>query len=777
MITNKAVVAIAAAAISAIAMVWGSGCDGRGSADDSDTQEQRREETPMANTPTSQPTTQTASGEAPRVPLGVIDVPEGTPQGEWLEIGGHTPFLWCYRKGDRLAFSQNGPRVYLSVDGDPYVLAGIIVRSKEEALLLGEEAAKSPQPLTAWVYSAKLPWLKQVRTADKVNSIQVWEFDYSLLENLEPLTMFSSLESLSLRGCKAVANLQPLGSLTSLTSLDLTDCISVKSGTALSALTRLQWLRTRGVPIDDHSFLSTSTSLIFLNLGRHYVAGPGFLQKLRNLERLEISGYEAPDQLSDVLSTVPQLKHLKLWSGSKVILPDMPNLHILELNEVGKDFSRITHLRSLTSLTYDNLEGPGIDMASLASLTNLQQLHLVISYPQNGFSLAPLAKLNNLKRLHLKISRVTASSTQKPPLQVDLSPLESLPLESLTIEADHGVRLSLGPLAAVPSLVELNVDAWTLGSLAALRELKSLQKLDLVLIDRKPSDLDPLAHLAGLRSLTLRISTLDTELPSIKTLPSMKKLTRLTTLDVRGDIEDVSSVADLAALEDLAIVLNRGEDLREQWTADFRPLERLPKLKRIELGRACTPEQLSLILAHQPDLEKLKAYSLQEIVAIEEFKDAFDPETGTFKRQAWDSKRDYSQVLGTLKNLHSLEMSHLNPAEVAPLENLVYFSSRHADAKSFDFVKRLRHLRYFNCSRNPYVILKTEGQHLAELLAPLERLDALLTLRGIRITYPEDLHRQIDRGTYGIYTGDGNYADAEKLRKALFVHDLSQSQK
>lgn len=51
MITNKAVVAIAAAAISAIAMVLASGCDGRGPADDSDTKEQRREESPMADTP------------------------------------------------------------------------------------------------------------------------------------------------------------------------------------------------------------------------------------------------------------------------------------------------------------------------------------------------------------------------------------------------------------------------------------------------------------------------------------------------------------------------------------------------------------------------------------------------------------------------------------------------------------------------------------------------------------------------------------------------------
>lgn len=686
------------------------GCDRQDSPSKQDGQEQAATTKEVAKEPVS---TQ-SKPEGIGVPLGDIQVPEGTPEGEWLEIGGHTPFLWCYRGGKHLEFRQHRPRVYLSVDGGKHKLAGIIVRSKEEAGLLCEEAAKSPHPLTAWVYSAKLPWLKLVRTPDKVKSIQVWEFDYALLKDLTPLKAFGDLESLALRGCEAVSDLGPLAELTKLVSLNLTYCKSVNSGSSLIGLKALRWLSLGSTGMKEFGFISAFAQLRFLELGRKNVADFGFLAATKDLETLKVKGYgEGQDSLSRALSDLPKLKHLTLRIPSRVVLPEsLSSLRTLTIEYAGQfDFGRIQHLTSLRSLTCKDLSRK-LDLAPLAALANLERLSLehfaADRHARWQLSLEPVGALKRLRELKLKFR--------------------------------YDTSFSLAPLSQLTSLTSLEIEAWHVPSLAPLGQLTSLRELHLHLIDEEFSDIDPITGLAELRSLSLR------SLP-VKSLPSLRKLTKLTTLSVSGDVEDISAITELPSLTDLEVI--------EISPKDLSPLERLPKLRRLVIDDCCSEEQLSKILATQTALHELEADSLDEPI--------------------WDSRdeptqqRDFGDVLKNLKDLRYLKMRRLHDfSPLRGLEKLTYVEVLSTSARTLEPVADLTHLHYFEAvlSFVP-VLLEVKGERV-DFAAPLARLDALVKWRGI-ILHIENVERQVDRGTYL------NSIAAEEMRKRLFSRDMQES--
>ncbi len=531
--TNKAVVAIAAAAISAIAMVWASGCDGRGPADDSDTQEQRREESPMANISTSQPTTQTASGEAPRVPLGVIDVPEGTPQGEWLEIGGHTPLLWCYRGGKRLVFEQAGPKVYLSVDEKSFRLAGIIVRSKAEALLLDKEAE---QPLAAWFYGPQLAALDMMRNADKITSLQIWEFDTAssykyeaaIISDLSPLERLSSLSSLSIRNCANVQDIDSLKSLKGLTSLDISGC-SVTSLSPLNDLTNLRALNMVFAFAPGHPY-------------EYQEYSP--LKSLRSLQSLKLDIRELTHDDYDLAELMSHLRSLT-------------DLTI----EGSVDPALVKYLSSLRSLT---VVGYVKDLQPLAGLKKLAKLR--ISDTESPLDLAPMKGCTGLTELDL---RLTYNYSDSAP--TDLRPIGALRhLKVLSIETPQGIK-NLSAIGTLSSLVSLKIQAANLKDLSAIAELRDLRELDLSR-NRLLSDLSPLSKLASLESLRV------TMCGKIDDLQPLRELKNLKSLD-----SSVTAVEDLVPLSDLGNL----RQLRLAWcpVVDISPLAKLPKLGELSLSR------------------------------------------------------------------------------------------------------------------------------------------------------------------------------------------------
>ena len=134
------------------------------------------------------------------------------------------------------------------------------------------------------------------------------------------------------------------------------------------------------------------------------------------------------------------------------------------------------------------------DLSPLASLTNLEYLHLNETAVSD---LSPLASLTNLKGLDLSDTPVS-----------DLSPLASLTnLEVLNLD---GTSVSdLSPLVSLTNLEYLSLSDTSVSDLSPLASLTNLERLDL--IDTQVSDLSPLASLTNLVSLELEGSKVSKE--------------------------------------------------------------------------------------------------------------------------------------------------------------------------------------------------------------------------------------------------------------------------
>jgi Leucine-rich repeat (LRR) protein len=723
MITNKTVAAVAVAAVAVVAMVWASSCSERGTANSHDKDEHRREQSAAADASASQPAELPATDEAVGAALAAIDVPEDTLEGEWLEIGGLTPYRWCYRGGRRLDFRQDGPRIYLAVDGGEHEMVGIVVRSREEAELLSQEAAKSPQPLCAWVYSGQLPWLTRVEAPEKVDAIQVWEFDYALLKDLSPLEHFAGLESLSLRNCRAVADLAPLGKLAKLASLDLTRCEAVTSGDTLAGLEGLRWLSIDATGIGrrsnertDLSFLSGLTKLRHLDLGNKQSADYKFLVNFSELESLVgVNGFLAGDSFAEALAGLPHLKYLGIDSPHAVNLPpSLSNLRSLNMDYCGRlDFNRLRHLTSLKSLTCEGLTGT-VDLTPLARLAELE---------------------------HLSLSHW--SRDKEGQWRLDLKPLSGMTrLSTLKLEFDDNVSMPLDPLAELQSLSCLEIDAWNIPGIAPVGKLAALKRLRLHIVDPGFSDLR-IADLSGLSSLDLNVLTITPNQPTVTAIPAMAKLTSLRELTVAGDIQDISAVAELPGLRELKIVDHQVED--------FRALERSPRLRRLVIDKGCSERQLSRIIARQPALEELEVESLTE--------PDFDWDHGPRP----DAK-DYSEVLGRLKHLRRLKIGNLHDLSLLEgMGRLVSVEVRYTRAMTAQPLAGLRHLRRCNILLPGRAYLAAAAGKEVDFATPVAQLDELLELRGIATL--ENIKRQVERGTKVHEKG------GDEMREELFQRE------
>ncbi len=229
-----------------------------------------------------------------RVPLSEINVPEYTCDGEWLEmkdsVSGHKlPFLWCYRGGKNLIFEQEGPRVFLSIDGEPAKLTGVIIRSREEVKILAEELAKNDELLTVWIYGPKLAALNDLVDTSEVSSIQIWEYNYGLISDLSPLERLSNVISLCIRDCDNIKDLTPVAKLTKLTSFDGQGCFKFENISALGKLSELQCLNIENHVINDYKPLMPLRTLRCLKLESDFKDPEGckyFIFQQSNLEKL-----------------------------------------------------------------------------------------------------------------------------------------------------------------------------------------------------------------------------------------------------------------------------------------------------------------------------------------------------------------------------------------------------------------------------------------------------------------------------------------------------------
>jgi hypothetical protein len=358
MTTSKAVVAIAAAGISAIAaiaviaMLWASGRDDRSS--------------PGAST------TQVAWEDTQlRVPLGEIDVPEGTPEGEWLKIGDGNPLLWCFRGGRRLVFEQSGPRVYLSIDGKPAKLVGVIVRSRSEMLLVDKLPAGEAVDLTLWVYSPHLKHLAKLTNPDRVGGIHAWELeDEEILKDISPVSRCVNLRSLCVSNCRELEDISPLAGLPKLSSADF-------YRTKVNSIAPL-----RECPVE------------WLDVRYTLLSGPegdyAELARLKSLFCLKTQwGEDHPWPMHEILPELPVLG--RLWITLEI--------HLARYSTIAK-LPSLGQCPRLTSLTLEDTRH--LDLSPLKELAELIDLDL-IGWTDPSTSLRPIAKLKGLRSLRIEI--------------------------------------------------------------------------------------------------------------------------------------------------------------------------------------------------------------------------------------------------------------------------------------------------------------------------------------------------------------------------------------
>lgn len=220
-----------------------------------------------------------------------------------------------------------------------------------------------------------------------------------------------------------------------------------------------------------------------------------------------------------------------------------------------------------------------------AKLATLERIPFVTTLKIDGDGVRSLQGLSKMTALRaLWVQGVTVKS-----LTSFLAPLAKLPaFDSIRLEVLYGTEdVDLTALTQLARLkrVELAIDV---GDLDALAKLPSLESLTLSAISAK--DFRFLAKLTGLRSLSLYDC-------SITKLPSLSALKHLERIDLNHDegLTDFSALASLTAL--------RVAGLSDSSISDLVPLSKLSALEEVYLAR--TKVVRLSPLAKSPNLRKV----------------------------------------------------------------------------------------------------------------------------------------------------------------------------
>jgi hypothetical protein len=284
--------------------------------------------------------------------------------------------MWEYEGGKYLEFRQEGPLVFLSVDGEPERLAGLRLKEPSQLALLDAESRNwGHDRLAIWCYVQPPAELSQLQCADKITFFQ--QVNPADLRDLNPLAGLANLEVLYVKDirqeCKDVKDLSVLSAFgrlrvltlyyfTEVESLcelgpevfyaDLGGSDSLKDISALGELSELEWLDLGLCPeVADFSALAGLAKLRFLELRHTHLSDLSALQGMSNLEYLGLAGTKVQDLLP--LANATGLAKLNLGNCRNVSdLQPVANLkNLRELNlAVCRGISDISPLGRLEKL-------------------------------------------------------------------------------------------------------------------------------------------------------------------------------------------------------------------------------------------------------------------------------------------------------------------------------------------------------------------------------------------------------------------------------------------
>lgn len=431
-------------------------------------------------------------------------------------------------------------------------------------------------------------------TDDMLDSVgQLWALDNLSLEgndlsDISPLAGLGGLVTLNLRD-NQIRDLSPLADLGNLHALYLDDN-PLEDLSPLYGLKELTLLSVTGLKLDDGQLRALSDALP--NCAIHSdasLAGAvditiGGVTFKSNAVELNLSGLGLRD--IGALAECKELRRLNISDNQITDLSPLLELPLLERLDAANNALRdLRPIMGLSSLRRVNVEGNLVaDTAALGQMEWLTDLNLA-SNPLTDLS--GLLKLGNLRSLNLKN---TGLEDEQLELIEQLSSLTYLDLEdnpALSGEAVDELGRSLFRCSIRHSPLVYSVTVLD-------QEVRENEK-ELILSCQGLTDLSWLSDMKSLEKLELR----DNGISNIYMLLYSRSRYTLRELDLSGnEIEDISPLAQLTALEKLDLSGNRIESLTS--------LTGLTALRELNLeGNPLTREQIEELSAALPDCRVL----------------------------------------------------------------------------------------------------------------------------------------------------------------------------
>lgn len=376
------------------------------------------------------------------------------------------------------------------------------------------------------------------------------------LQVLQGLPHLKILVSTGIVSCEVFATLPHLEMLT-------LDNGFIEDIDGLGELTRLKHLSLTNTNLEDVSVLGALPHLESLVLSengrRDDLIFPDVFPCLESLEFDHFNYLSDRPANFDFLSSMPQLKHLRLRTSSLS----------------GNDINQIQNLHCLESLDLQDNNFENLDFLSLCP----QLQHLNVSGNQLQF-LEISTDLAELQSLNLYRNEVGLLD-----LMVDLPKLK-------TLDAGSNRLVDMNFLLAMPRLESLNLSGNELTNIYIFREMPDLPLKHVALGMNLITDFSLLSRFSQLQNLSLwdsKITNLDflrnlhqlecLELASnqVSNLEALSGLTRMKVLKLEANqINSMAPLSGLTALEYL--------DLFQNQVSDFTGLSSLVGLQYLELS-------------------------------------------------------------------------------------------------------------------------------------------------------------------------------------------------
>ncbi len=433
-------------------------------------------------------------------------------------------------------------------------------------------------------------------------NLRYLNLDDNNLTDLSPVSGLTDLEQLSVYKNPDLTDLSPLAGLTGLRNVNF-DSSLVTDYSFMAGMTKLEYVNLFDVQEDtDLSALSGLTNVKSIAIAsNNFTPDLSFLSGMTGLRSLSLQVNPSLEELDlSFAANMTELTHLDIYNYSQdaVSVTDLtPLAGLTKLQELSipAEVKSLAPLAGLTELRSLNLETrnrngsyyPLTDISALSGMTKLASLSMGLGDVKD---LSPISGLANLTQLYLYgnfncpdlqflsgLAKLTNLSIELGDVK-DLSPVSGL--TSLTDLQLYG-NFSCSDLQFLSGLTKLRTlqirpnngeGATPLTSLKGLENLTELRELH-VNGPGNLTDVEPLANLTNLTTLSLPYRDYSVNEPPALDLSGLSGLTRLQTLGVNSS---VVSLEPLRGLTDL-----RSLQINADWQNPVESLEPLSGLEKL----------------------------------------------------------------------------------------------------------------------------------------------------------------------------------------------------